>query len=104
MILFLVSLAAVDVEHGGDASTELGGDASLVKFHVLYDASIEGREETEEVGRIIHRTVVELNQVLVGGTATHVQPAGGFAHGLYARKCLYYLDDVQFAEGCRDGF
>ena len=94
----------MDVEHGRDASAISGRDASLIQLHVLHDAAVEGREETEQMRRVVDGPLVPLDEVLVGSAPSHIQPGGRFAHGLNTRKRLYYLDDVQFAESGRDGF
>ena len=100
--LLLVTLPAVDVEHGGDTSAILGGDAALVQLHVLHHVGVEDGEEAEQVGRVIDRAVVEEDQVLVRRPAPHVKAARGLAHRLHAGKRHDYLHDIHLAERHRD--
>ena len=93
-----VALAPADVQHGRYAAAELCGDGALVKLHLAYDVRVESGEDAEEVRGVVYDAVVEQDEVLVCGTAAHVEAAGGLAHGLDSGKRKHGLDYVSLAK------
>ena len=55
------------------------------------------------MARIIDRSFVEQDQVLVGRSAAYVESARGFAHRFHARQRQHHFQRVGFAEDDRNG-
>ena len=71
---------------------------ALLYSSALQHVGVEGREETEQVRRVVDGGVVEQNQVLVGGPAAHVQAGAAFAHRLHPRQRQNHAQNVGFAK------
>ena len=93
-----VGSAVVDVHDRGYTSAILRGDATLVELGFAHHVAIEGREDAEHVHRIEDGVAVEQDEILVGGTASYIEAARRFAHGLDTRECLHHLHHVGFAQ------
>ena len=94
----LVATLTVDVEHAREASAVLRRNITLIEFDIIHNIAVDGREETEQVVRVIDGVVVEEHEVLVGGTTAHAKSACALAEAFHARKGLNHLDDVHFAK------
>ena len=94
-----IAFPAADIQHRRNAAAHGSGNAAFVQFHLAHNIRVEGREDTEKVRGIIDSSVVEQNQVLVYGTAAHIETAGSLTHGFNAGQTENGLDDVTFAEG-----
>ena len=70
-----IAFPAPDVQHRGDAASELGRDGTLVQFYIVDNVRVESGEQAEEVAGVVDGSVVEEHQVLVGGAAADVESA-----------------------------
>ena len=99
--LLRVAVSPVDLQHRGDAAAVFGRDRAFVELHPADDVVVEGGEDAEHVVRVVDRSAVEEDKILVGGAAADVEAAGRFAHRLDARQRHDDLQRVGLAEDHR---
>ena len=69
------------LQHTADAASVFGWYARLEEFHVLHGVWVDDGEQAEQMGGIVHRAAIEEDEVLVGGTPSHVVSAGCLSDG-----------------------
>ena len=94
----LTACATVHLEHGTQAVAVLRRESALVELHIVNAFDEERTEKPEEMHRRIDDRVIEQKQVLVGGTATHVNLGTEIGTRDNARERLDALDDVCFGK------
>ena len=61
----------------------MGGETALVERHVLDGIGVEGREEAKHMVHVVYGYTIDEHQVLVGASATHVEPCRAFSAALH---------------------
>ena len=59
-------------QHTADSASIFHRNTRLEQLHILYRIRIERRKQSEQVRRIIHRTSIKQDKVLVGSTSSHI--------------------------------
>ncbi len=94
-----VAVLVVDVDDRAEAPAVLRRVAALVDAHVLDGVGVEGREDAEEVRRVVDGRAVEQDQRLVGRSAADVEARREIARRLDAGQALEAAEDVGFEHG-----
>ena len=84
-----------------------GRDVALVELHVVHHVVVEHRKEAHEVRGVVHRSVVEQDEVLVGAAAAHAErrrPLGGGLHAGQQHDGLYHVHLAHQRRNSLDGF
>ena len=96
-----VAFLHLAVKNGRDATAILSGYVALVERHLVHGFGVEDGDHAEEVRGIVDGSLVDEDEVLVVGAATHEQSRRGVADGLHARLHLYRFEDVGLAKHAR---
>ena len=94
----LATGAAVHLEHGTQAVTVLRRETALVELDIVDTFDQEGAEKSEEMHRGINDRIVEQEEVLVGGSATHINLGTEIGTCHDTRERLDALDDIGFGK------
>ena len=87
-----------DRQHAAGPSAVVGGHAALDQLDVLYRVRIEHAEKAEEMAGVVHRGLVQQDQVLVRAAAAHIEAAVTLPVALHAGQVLDRLQDVHLAQ------
>ena len=83
--LLHVRLLRGNLQYATDPAAIFHGDARFEQLHIIHRIRVERGEQAEQVRRVIYRSAIEQNQVLVGSTTSHIISAGSLAHGGHTR-------------------
>lgn len=95
---FGVALFQFHVYHRGEPAAVLRREAAFVELEVFDGIGVEGAEKAEQVAGVIHHSLVQEDEILVGTAAAHKQAGSAFRSRRYAGLELQCLQNITFAQ------